>query len=574
MQNDSSTSEATRNLDLLLRRRWVIAAGFLATILATIALTWFRTPIYQSSALLLIEKERGGGAALANGVLVENSNEDYYQTQYRMLKSESLLGEVYRRLELDKVPEFANPKGVQRLDRSIIISAIARSRLVYVRAEATDPRLATSISNTLAQTFVEQNLGNQLFISKEVLRALQVDRENPGDRSIYEALPAVVGNQLLQTLKAEYAKLQAQAANLSAQYTGRHPAMQAMRANMAALRGQIEGETDKIVQSVRTELSGQLRGNNVRIVDPATQPDSPIRPQRVRAALMGAFLGVLIGLMLAVLVEALDQTIRSEHDVESKLERPFLGMIPEHPKTNDVVYTPLIAPQPSLTSEGFRNLRTLVDLASAEGRSKAIMVTSTVQEEGKTYVSSNLAVAFAQLGEKVLIIDGDLRRPRIHSNFRISSRDGLSQYLASASKAEDAAQYIQPTQVPGLSALPCGPRPPNPAELLNTPRLAALIAWSMAHYDRVVVDCTPMFPISDTLLLGRHVRSCVFTVRFGITRAPLVRTALQRLESGGVKLLGVAINGATAGGLTYAGSGYYYQYYRSYKEAADPIVRA
>lgn len=566
MTDSAATDELdlSHYLDVVLRRRWIIVAVSVIVVTSTALVTFTTKPIYQASSLLVIEKERGG-AVVQNGSMIENSNEDYYQTQYKLLKSSTLLRTVYDDLKLSETVDFGGKHGLRALTGAVTISPVPRSRLLYVRTESHDPKLAASISNHLSETFVNQNVANQLFISKEVLQALQM-KDGKAD---YDSLPAVVNNTLIQSLRSEYAKLQSQYADMSQRYTDKFPAMAQLKSNMGALNGQILEQTNRIVSSLKTELSGQLKGNNVRIIDPAEIPEYALKPNKRSNMMLGLLGGIALGLALAFLVEMLDQTIRTQEDIENRLGQPFLGVLPQAVVKNGRIFESMLAKELSLTSEAFRNMRTMVDFAGIGGKSKAILVTSTVQGEGKTYVASNLAVALAQLGERVLLIDGDLRRPNIHRAFGLSSEKGLSDYLVSSRHAEDAVGLIQSSQIEGLSVMPCGPRPPNPSELLNTPRLGALISWARANYDRVVVDCTPMFPINDTLLWGRHIPSGVFVVRYGATRVPLIRTACQKLQTGGIKLLGVAVNAARAGGLSYAAYGYYYQqYYHSYHEKA------
>jgi capsular exopolysaccharide synthesis family protein len=567
MADPTSTSDEldlSHYLDVLLRRRWIVAAVAVIVFVSTALVTFTTKPVYQASVLLVIEKERGG-AVLQNGSMVENSNEDYYQTQYKLLRSVSLVRKVYSDLNLAKSADFPEPRGAEKLLKAVTVTPVLRSRLLYVHVNAHEAALAAAIANRLSETFVEQNLANQLFISKEVLQALQ----GKGGDSNAADLPAVVNSPLIQSLKGDYAKLQSTYAELYARYTEKHPAVIRVKSSMVALDSQIRSETSRIVSSVKTELSGQLKGNNVRIIDPADVPDYPILPKKRANLIFGLLGGLALGLALAFVVEMLDQSIRTQEDIELKLGLPFLGVIPQAQVKSGKIFEPLLAKELSLTSEAVRNLRTMVDFAGVGGKSNAILVTSTVQGEGKTYVASNLAVALAQLGESVLLIDGDLRRPNVHRAFGVSSEKGLSDFLVSGRKAEEAADIVQKCDVPGLSILPCGQRPPNPSELLNTPRLGALIAWARERYDRVVVDCTPMFPINDTLLWGRHITSGVFVVRYGVTRVPLIRTACQKLQTGGIKLLGVSINAARAGGLSYAAYGYYYQqYYHAYHEKA------
>jgi capsular exopolysaccharide synthesis family protein len=394
---------------------------------------------------------------------------------------------------------------------------------------------------------------------------------SPEARRTHDSLPSVVNNPLIQNLKAENAKLQSQYADLSKRYTEKHPILTSLKSNMAALQAQIQGETDKIVQSLKAELSGQLKGNNVRIVDPAKVPERPFKPIVGKNLLLGFLLGCLLAFFTALLVETLDQSMRTQDDVERKLGQPFLGTIPHaQQKAGERVFQTLQVKESSLTSESIRNLRTMVDFAGVSQRARQILVTSTIQSEGKTYIAGNLAVAFSQLGENVLLIDGDMRRPKIHRDFRVANAKGLSDFLLSGKDMEEAESLFQ--EIPGLPRLKllvCGTRPPNPSELLNTPKVGALIAWAKSRFDRIVVDCTPMFPIHDTLLWGRHIPSVIFVVRYGKTRTQLIRKALQRLQSGAMKPLGVVINAARAGSLAYAAYGYYYQqYYHSYETEA------
>lgn len=556
--------DLTYYLDVIFRRRWIVAAVAVIVFVTTSLVTYMMRPVYQAGVLLVIEKERGG--AIQSTAMVENSNEDYYQTQYRLLQSRSLLEKVYVDLKLDARPDFANPHGVEKLQQTITIVPVLRSRLVNVRVNSYDGVLAAAIANRLSDSFVEQNLANQLFISKEVLQALQAK----GGNSNSADLPAVVNSALIQALKGEYAKLQTSYAELNARYTEKHPTVVRVKSSMVALESQIRAETDRIVASMKTELSGQLRGNNVRVVDPAIAPDTPIKPNKPKNVLLGLVAGVVLGFACAMLIELLDQSVRTQDDVSTRLGQPFLGVVPMAVIKPGKIYETMLSQEVSLTSESFRNLRTMVDFAGVGGKAQALIVTSAIQGEGKTYVAANVAIAYAQLGESILLIDGDLRRPNVHRVFGLSSEKGLSDYLVSGKKAEDAAGFTVKSVVPGLSILPCGPRPPNPSELLNTPRLGALIGWAREHYDRVIVDCTPMFPINDTLLWGRHIASTTLVCRYGETRVPLILDACQKLKSANLNILGVVVNAAKAGGLTYSSYNYYYHQYYQQEESVKP----
>ena len=543
----------------ILSRKWLVLAVWALVSGAAVLHALTARPIYRAQTLLVIEKERGGGVIYSNGSLIESKNEDYYQTQYKLFTSLTLLEKVYQQLNLGENPEFR--EGVEALNNAISIQPVSRSRLVYVRVSSFDQNLAARIANLISETFVTENLNNQLFISRDILSTIQGDARAT---QRYESLPNVVNNPLIQTLKTDLAKLESQTAELSQKVTDRHPAMIAARSNAASLKARIAAETERIVGSLRAELSGQFRGNNVRIIDRARLPDRPSYPDKQKVILAGTAIGLLLGILAAVIIDVADQSIRTQRDVEEKLHLPFLGAIPAGViGSTERPYSALLGTKPNLSGEAFRNLRTMIEFAGINEHSKVFLVTSTLQEEGKTHCSSNLAVAYAQLGESVLLIDGDLRRPRLHRNFRLPNEHGLTQFLAAGKKVEELENLIAPTEIENLKVLVCGVQPPNPSELLNTPRAGALVSWARSHFDRVIVDCTPMFPVSDALLWGRHIRSAIFVVRFGKTRGPLVNNAAKKLAASGVKPLGVLINSVKLSNLAQTGYGRYYsEYYR------------
>lgn len=562
--------DLTYYLDLVLRRRWIVLSVWVSVIIITALVTFNTRPVFQSQALLVIEKERGNNVIYQGVGTVERGNDDYYQTQYKLLKSEALLKTVHKRLDLGKYPEFSDPYGYRKLQKPVAVAPVPRSRLVYIKVDAFDPLLSSRIANMVANVYIEQNLSNQLFISKDVLAALQGGK-NGNQRAVYDSLPAVVNNILIQDLKRESAKLQSQLAEATGRYTPRHPQVVSLAANFKAVQEQIRAETDKIIQSLKIDLSGQLMGNNIRLVDAAMPPLSPIKPRKMFNMLLSLMGGFVLGLFAAVLVEFIDQTIRSQEDVENKLGLPFLGVVPMTPfSKKNTAYNHLLLQEHSLIAESIRNLRTMIDFAIVGQRSKSFMVTSTVQGEGKSYVCSNIAVAIAQAGEKVLLVDGDLRRSNLHKNFRVSNTRGLSEFLAGGKHTDDLKELIQPTDVENLSILTCGPRPPNPAELLNTPRLSAFLAWAGEYYDRVIIDCPPMFPISDALLWGKYINSVVYVTSFGKTRVPIIKNGAKRLQTAGIKILGSVVNMSKFGGLSYSYYGYYqYKYNYHYGYAPD-----
>jgi capsular exopolysaccharide synthesis family protein len=189
-------------------------------------------------------------------------------------------------------------------------------------------------------------------------------------------------------------------------------------------------------------------------------------------------------------------------------------------------------------SEAYRSLRTALLLSTAR-ELKAIVVTSAVPSEGKTSTAANLAVVMAQLGKQVLLVDGDLRKPRVHEVFKISNKAGLVSYLTQGAEIE---QVIFRTEVPNLHLTPSGPIPPNPSELLSSERMAQFVAFARGHFDFVIFDTAPTLAVTDGILLGSQSDGVVLCLRAGHVQRRDAKSCCDRLRQAEVKLLGVVLN--------------------------------
>lgn len=538
-------------LRIVSKRRMTVAVtgGLFFSLMAAYA--FLTKPVYQATALVSVDKV--GEDLAARPTDRQDNEESYFETQFKLIMSETQLRRVYDELDLKRLPAFK--AGLKPLRDSVKVVPLPRTRLASVTVESKDPKLAAAIAGSLARAFVKKNLDNQLFMSKTVLGALQ-QRANSGEaRVIIESLPAVVNNTLIQGLKAQIYSAEAELADLKTRFTPNYPAVMALQSRLDAMRKVRDRELDNILGSLKTELSGQLRANNVRVVDEPMIPESPVRPRKALALFLGIVGGLGLGILAALALESFDQTIQTHHDLERRVGLPFLGLIPQSRRRNgEKIYAPLVSGDVTPSSEAFRNLRTIVGLANQASTDPFLLVTSTIQAEGKSFITTNLAVALAQLGHKVLIVDGDLRRPTQHLNLSTQGKLGLSDFLSGV--VPESGHIAQKTGVANLEFVACGTRPRNPAELLNAEIMAKFVAWARARYSRVIVDCPPVFPVSDVLLWGRHVNSTIFIAHYGRTRVPLIQTACARLRVGGVKILGGVINGAKVGMTSYADGSY------------------
>lgn len=555
-------------INLVFKRFWLLVAMVALGLVAAVLVNLLMRPAYKATALMMINQEDAGKIdATPYGSFA--SEEDYYRTQYQLLQSRSLLSKVYTKMKLGQVEEFANPNGLKKLEKSLDVAPITRSRLVNVSATAYDPSLAADIVNTLTNTFVADNVSNRVFMGQDVIAALESTERSSAEQELLNSMPQVVNSDFIKTLKQQAARLTAERARLLAKYTTQHPDVISVQNQLAAVDAQINTETRRLVQSIKIELSGQFSGNNIRVIDPAVTPEKPVRPRKLINLAIGLLGGGLLGLMLVFVLEFLDQSVKSSEDLEEKLGLPFLGFVPyEKLKKKESEYATLLKDGNFLVAENVRNVRTMLDFALAGAHNAPLLITSSLQGEGKSHLSSNLLVAMAQTGKKVLLVDGDLRRARVHRVFKLSTEKGLSNIWDADPKKADYAANIQAVKdVPNLFVMTSGQRPPNPAELLNTPKLADFIAWATQHYDQVVVDCPAIMPVSDTLLWGKYIPRAVFVIKYGQTNAKLAQLALDKLQKAGIKVLGAVIGHYRPEGLSYGKYGYYknYSYYNEEK---------
>lgn len=312
-------------------------------------------------------------------------------------------------------------------------------------------------------------------------------------------------------------------------------------------------------------VAGGVGLNNIAIVDRAEVPRGPFKPNLRLNLLIAAFLGLFGGVAFAFLFEHLDDTIKHGEDVERELGLALLGVIPFLKNTTaggaDLAFELIEEPRSSF-AEAFRSLRTSLQFSTAAGVPKVLMVTSASMGEGKSTSALTLAVAFAQTGKNVLLIDADLRKASQHKTLGIANEQGLTNLLAGEAQAVDITVA---TRVPQLYVMPSGPLPPNPAELLASAKMASLLTLAAEKFDLVIIDGPPVLGLADAPLLGNLAEATVMVVEYGATRKGFAADAIKRLRVARTRLLGVVLTKAEANASGYG----YYQNYYYYEGAAD-----
>lgn len=285
-----------------------------------------------------------------------------------------------------------------------------------------------------------------------------------------------------------------------------------------------------------TELSSKIKENNLHVLDYAAMPDAPRSPRRLLGALVAFVLGLVGGLLLAVLLELLDRTVKTQQDVETRLSVPLLGVVPSARRGASPI------PEPhSAAAEAFRMIRTSLLFAGLGRRMKSVLITSAAAAEGKTFSAVGLAAITGQAGRRVLLVDCDLRRPRVSTTLGLKNAVGLTNVVLGAASLDDA---IQPTDVPNLFVLPSGPPPPNPAELISLPRFREVLEQAGARFEHVFIDSPPAAVVTDPALLALGCDGVVAVLRAGQTPRDTFRRAARRLTQTGVPLIGAILNDA------------------------------
>ncbi len=332
-------------------------------------------------------------------------------------------------------------------------------------------------------------------------------------------------------------------------------------------------------------LTGMLRSNNVSMLDVARVPTSPYKPDWNMNMGVSFLIALMLAIGLALLLEYIDQTFKGREDVEELLKLPFLGVLPvieleenakKHLKARSKqeiqadarVRDLFVFNNPkSSVAECSRAIRTNLLFMTPDKPFRSLLVSSSMAGEGKTTMTLNLATAMAQAGSRVLLVDADLRRPRIHKSFQVSNDVGLSSLLIENCKLDQA---VVRSPVENLDILPCGPIPPNPSELLHTAKFREVYAELLKSYDKVIFDSAPISAVTDSVVLSTIVDGTMLVIKTGVTHREAVKRAVRSLQDAHANILGVVLNDLEANkteyGYSYSRYYWYGNYYYGYGE--------
>lgn len=513
------------------KRWWLIA---LTTVLAGVAaftVSRLQTPTYRSTTTLEISS---GGDPTENPFTAIRSAEAIATTYVLQIKSPAVVEAVIARLGLGM--------DVERVQGMLSVRQVQNSSMVEVSGEHPNPALAQALASTTAEVFIEQQEAQRLSRFGAPLAELEAQVATL-EASIMETRGTIAGmgreEDLSPTGRVELARLQTKLSNDQTRLSVLLNSTEQFRLQMAKA------------------------GDYVSIFSPAKLPQEPFAPQTLRNTALALVVGGMIGVGTAFLLDYLDDTIHTPADAQAALGVNVLGTMPDVRESETI--GDLAASQPLLpAAEAFRSLRTSLQYASLDTPLRTLLFTSSAQGEGKSFMASNLATAFALTGKRVLLLDTDMRRPRFHRLWDAERAPGLTEALKAFAEAGadggDALaavmDLIQPTQVEGLALLTAGDKVSTPAELLNSQTFRSMIAALGEPFDMIVIDSSPILTVTDAAVIANHVDGVVMVTVSGETRLPMAARAIERITSVNGNLMGLVVNR-----LSERSGGYYYRYY-------------
>ena len=517
----------------ILKHRHVIISSVVCFIAIAVIYSVTAVPVYRSTSRILVDAKPPKIVKVDSTILPDYTDHaNFFNSQIEILKSHAIAELVFNDLgsyepwgRRHKPAEKLNPiLSTERIDamlKHVKVTPVRMTDVIEIDVQDEDPQLAARIANTWVRAY---------FLFSSVDQLLQRRSELETDL-----------NQQLKFLK------------------DKHPVIVSLRNEIDLVDQKITRERERLKNA---SADGAVSGNgdimNVKVLDRGQIPLKPVSPRKVLNGLIALILGLFVGVGLAMLFESLDQTVKTGADVERVLRTVCLAAIPRQMKDKA---QPELEPEfiaakgrHSTVAEAFRGLRTGIIFSNPDLAKKTILVTSSAPSEGKTTVAMNLATVFAQADEKTIIVDTDLRSPRLHGVFKIPRGQGITNILAF--NEADVLGRIHKTDIPNLDFLSCGELVPNPSELLGSRKMGEFITKLSSMYDRIIFDTPPIMAATDAVVLSTRVDATILVVTSGQTQIQAAVRSLFALKAVRAHVFGVVLNKVNPGDKNH----YYYLY--------------
>lgn len=487
--------------NVLWRQKWVIIFVVAITVIATVLVTQTVVPMYAASSTLRVATAMGGSL---DYVRYDLTYADRLMNTYaRFVTSRPALDELQRQLDLDKPPQ-------------IDVDILANTELIRITAEDRNPVRAQEAANALAEIVIAQS------------RKLDTGSGQSAQQILQEQL-AQIENEL-ELARREHESLTVQFPEGSLDITASSRAIALKEQTYSTMLEQYE--TFRVREAIQA--------NALSVIEPAITPSEPFKPRPTLNLALGIVVGLIGGVALALLRENMDTTLYTAEQIEAASELSMFGNIPAVKRRQRMELLNGNSPP----GQAFRRLRTNIFAFDRDASLKSLLVTSAVPKEGKSTIVASLALAIAQSGRNVVVVDSDLHMPVLHNIFDVPNATGLSNVLK---QEATSAEAVQTTNIPGVHLLTSGPSPNNPSELLSSPAMTALIDELQEQFDVVLLDSPPLLAVADAVVLAPVVDGVLLVVGRAQVQQEAVQIARQQLTAAKARLIGVVVNHAKQG---------------------------
>lgn len=516
-------------------RRWfaLLLLGPLVAGLAGYFVSSRQTPVYASGVRIIV------------GQTLQNVNPDYGT----LAASERLVSTYAQLAQSRSVINAVNSK-LARPDLwssvRITTKPLPETEFLDINVQASDQQYAADVANGIASELILRSPAGPQSSEVQILEEVKAQ--------------ITILNAEITATDVEISDLKQQIEKLGVDSEAAKPLIAKLQLNQ-----QLQSQNRQTLSSLYNTVLGS-RANSISVVEPAVPAATPIAPRPIRSGILAGLVALVLCATVIALLEFFDDTVKSAEEVIELAQAPLLAAIVKQPKVISYPARLIACNEPrSLGAESFRTLRTNLQFSTIDAKNRSLVVTSAQPEEGKSTVSANLAWVLAQTGQRVVLVDADLRKPTLHKIYGVDNQYGLTTMLTNTDDVTIAQNAMLPIDN-HLTLIPSGPLPPNPSELLSSKRMEMLIWLLQQDYDWVIFDTPPLLTVTDSAALLPRVEGVVLVTESKRTRRDMIKKARVAIDTVGGKLLGVTANKLDP--RTDGYGTYYYNYrYEAHPEA-------
>ena len=538
---------------IIRKRLWLIVLLMVLGGVGAASYTYQRPPEYRSTTTLFLNP--AAASALMN-YQPYDALQALSRTYTEFVRTRSFAHHLAQELN----PAIAESKITASLSTEYVVD----TQFFRISATYSDPASAQALANAAAKVLIAENIARQQAEQEQI----EAQRNPNPERQRLSELRTAQQNELdlyTQQLKSVQSDIdQLRNEPQSSDKDKRLLALQEKLVNMQSLRiTTLNGLADTQAALANTDTTPP-NVNTAVVVDAATLPTNPLPNKIVEYTLLALMVMLTIGAGIAFLLEYIDYTVKTPESLDAVYGIPAQGVIGVAPTKRGQAHSGSqlvsFSDPHSSSAEAFRALRTSVQVAGMVSPMRSLLITSAGPGEGKTFVSTNLAISLAQNGSRVILVDTDLRKPRLHYVFNLPLAPGFTNLVLNQQQCIE--DLLQPTGVENLRVLTCGVVPPNPAELLGSAQAAQIMQQLGLYADIVIYDSPPAATVTDAVVIAPRMDAVLQVVRAGSTRIDLMRRCLTLLERGGARILGPVLNQVSTPDLGsysyyYAADGYH-----------------